>query len=388
MKMKSTADNQTVSVEENSSNKFKKVLGIAVAMILSIALAASGATGLVSATIKTYTVTDGVKSESFTTYEKLDSAKALAKTSLTADNNDKIELDSNGNNYAVKIVRNCEISLTADGKTEKHIVEQTNLSDALDKLGVKIGKDDVVSLSLASKLSEGMKVKIDRVSYDTVTKTEELDYKAYTALASTVKTLDGSAVKQGQTGVVTHVYKNKLVNGKVEKSELVEQKLEKVTGTPTTTASTTTSTTSNSRTTTNVKVADNVSGAVAYASSGKAVSCVSELAPSKTVLLDDNGVPLNYSNVITGPATAYSGDGTTSTGVTPRPGYVAVDPSEIPYGSKLYIVSTDGIVYGYAIAADTGGFIYNSSTVVDLYYNTESECINFGRRNVKIYVLS
>ena len=105
-------------------------------------------------------------------------------------------------------------------------------------------------------------------------------------------------------------------------------------------------------------------------------------------MLDDNGVPLNYSNVITGSATAYSGDGTTSTGVTPRPGYVAVDPSEIPYGTKLYIVSTDGIVYGYAIAADTGGFIYNSSTVVDLYYNTESECINFGRRNVKIYVLS
>ena len=34
---------------------------------------------------------------------------------------------------------------------------------------------------------------------------------------------------------------------------------------------------------------------------------------------------------------------------------MAVDPDVIPYGTKLYITSTDGkFVYGYAVATDTG----------------------------------
>ncbi len=71
------------------------------------------------------------------------------------------------------------------------------------------------------------------------------------------------------------------------------------------------------------------------------------------------------------------------------PGRVAVDPDQIPYGTKLYIVSSDGrYVYGYAVAADTGGFVWNGSgTTVDLYMNTYSECMSFGRRTVEIYVL-
>ena len=36
---------------------------------------------------------------------------------------------------------------------------------------------------------------------------------------------------------------------------------------------------------------------------------------------------------------------------------------------------------------DTGGFIYNSDTVLDLYMNTEAECQAFGRRDMMIYIL-
>ena len=56
-------------------------------------------------------------------------------------------------------------------------------------------------------------------------------------------------------------------------------------------------------------------------------------------------------------------------------------------GSKLYITTPNGnIVYGTAVAADTGGAIKGNK--VDLYYNTYNECIQFGRRNVTVYVLS
>jgi 3D (Asp-Asp-Asp) domain-containing protein len=55
-------------------------------------------------------------------------------------------------------------------------------------------------------------------------------------------------------------------------------------------------------------------------------------------------------------------------------------------GTKLYIESADGsYVYGTAIAADTGGAIKGNR--IDLCYNTRSEAISFGRRQMKVYIL-
>jgi 3D (Asp-Asp-Asp) domain-containing protein len=95
----------------------------------------------------------------------------------------------------------------------------------------------------------------------------------------------------------------------------------------------------------------------------------------------------SYSKKLTMTATAYTGGTKTATGTTPRYGEVAVDPSVIPLGSKLYIECSDGsIVYGVAYAEDTGGAI--KGNIVDLYYNSRSECIQFGRRSVTVYILN
>ena len=62
-------------------------------------------------------------------------------------------------------------------------------------------------------------------------------------------------------------------------------------------------------------------------------------------------------------------------------------PSVIPLGSELFIIASDGsVVYGYATAEDTGGNIKGHT--VDLFYNNNSLCRSFGRRNVTIYVLN
>lgn len=79
-------------------------------------------------------------------------------------------------------------------------------------------------------------------------------------------------------------------------------------------------------------------------------------------------------------ATAYSGGGTTASGMAAAVGRVAVDPRVIPLGTRLYIES-----YGYAVAADTGGAIKGNR--IDLYMNSESACNSFGRRNVTVHVL-
>lgn len=90
--------------------------------------------------------------------------------------------------------------------------------------------------------------------------------------------------------------------------------------------------------------------------------------------------PTSYKWKKTFEATAYTGGGTTASGLAAKVGRVAVDPKVIPLGSELYISG-----YGYCTAADTGGAI--KGNIVDLYFNTYSECVNFGRRNVTVYFI-
>lgn len=102
------------------------------------------------------------------------------------------------------------------------------------------------------------------------------------------------------------------------------------------------------------------------------------------------GTNLEYTEILDFQATAYYCEpyawNTTYTGTEARVGAIAVDPNFIPLGTKMYIVSADGeYVYGYCTAEDTGGAI--KGKIVDLYFNTYQECIQFGRRDVKIYIL-
>lgn len=84
-------------------------------------------------------------------------------------------------------------------------------------------------------------------------------------------------------------------------------------------------------------------------------------------------------------ATAYSahdpGNGAyTASGTPVRRGVIAVDPSFIPIGTRVYIPG-----YGEAVAEDTGGAIVGN--VIDIAFDTHEEAIEFGRREMEIYIL-
>lgn len=114
---------------------------------------------------------------------------------------------------------------------------------------------------------------------------------------------------------------------------------------------------------------------------------ISDIEMPDDILFDENGVPLNYSKKITGIASAYHMGHTTSTGTSVHPGVVAVNPNIIPYGSKMYIVTDDGWVYGYSSAEDTGGFIYwDNAPIADLYVSSVDFAYQWGRRSVSIYI--
>ena len=81
--------------------------------------------------------------------------------------------------------------------------------------------------------------------------------------------------------------------------------------------------------------------------------------------------PNNYGGAV-GNVTAF--------GLPARRGVVAVDPYVIPLGTRVHV---DG--YGDAIAGDVGGAIRGRR--IDLCFNTYEEAIQFGRRNVTVYIL-
>ena len=89
-------------------------------------------------------------------------------------------------------------------------------------------------------------------------------------------------------------------------------------------------------------------------------------------------------------ATAYTASctgcsGITATGINLKtnPGLkvIAVDPSVIPLGSKVWVEG-----YGNAIAGDTGGAIKGNK--IDLFMANQSDAISFGRKQVKVRILN
>ena len=73
-------------------------------------------------------------------------------------------------------------------------------------------------------------------------------------------------------------------------------------------------------------------------------------------------------------------NGITSTGVTATTNRtIAVDPTVIPYGSKVVI---NGQVY---VAEDCGGAIKNNR--IDIYMGSHAEALNSGVFDVEVYLL-
>lgn len=88
-------------------------------------------------------------------------------------------------------------------------------------------------------------------------------------------------------------------------------------------------------------------------------------------------------------ATAYTAYcegciGITKTGVdlikNPDARVIAVDPSVIPLGSKVYVEG-----YGYARAEDTGGAIKGNR--IDIYMEKEKDALKYGVQDVKVKII-
>ena len=83
-------------------------------------------------------------------------------------------------------------------------------------------------------------------------------------------------------------------------------------------------------------------------------------------------------------ATAYSLRGRTASGRMVEKGLIAADPRHLPLGSRVRLDA--GAYSGEYLVADTGALVRGKR--IDIWTPTSREAMRFGRRTVKLTVLS
>ncbi len=83
-------------------------------------------------------------------------------------------------------------------------------------------------------------------------------------------------------------------------------------------------------------------------------------------------------------ATAYSLRGRTASGRMVAKGLIAADPRHLPLGSRVRLEA--GAYSGEYLVADTGGLVRGKR--IDIWTPSSREAMRFGRRTVKLTVLS
>lgn len=239
--------------------------------------------------------------------------------------------------------------------------------DALALAGYTADQDDFVEPALDTVITTTAYIDFAKVDYVNGSYEQSIPYSTEVVYSAEYDKGYSELTTAGTNGTELISYTEKLVNGVSQEKT--------VTNTQTVKAPTSA-----------VKV---VGTKVKVVKTSESVNSISTLKAPFSIELDENGNPVNYKSKRVARATAYTYTGNNcSTGVAPQPGYIAVNPNVIPYGTKMYIKSADGsVVYGYAVAADTGGFIRRFPTGVDLFMSTESACRQFGVQNMEIYIL-
>lgn len=261
-----------------------------------------------------------------------------------------------GNTASLSIQRAQEITVQADGATHVAEIVSGEVQDALTACGIVLNEHDYTEPSLHTEVDENTKIVVHRVQYNDTVTYEQIPFETeyvYTSLYYRKKSRT-TIMQEGHEGTNEITHRQRIVDGAVESSQVIS-------------------------------VVQTVAPQNTIIKAYGAGAAVSSLTGPELV----NGVPASYTAVYTGRATGYySKRGRGASGLGLYYGTVAVNPNLIPYGTKLYIASTDGkFVYGYAIATDTGGALMNGTCLVDLFYETYGESLINGVQQVNVYVV-
>jgi uncharacterized protein YabE (DUF348 family) len=239
----------------------------------------------------------------------------------------------------INVNRAVSVRLDVDGGTELLRTPKVPVGNVLQAAGIELGPLDRVNIPLGDTVAEGTVIIVNRVA-------EKIVYDTY-QLPAPVERLNDPHMERGESriaragtpGVGERWFKVTFVDGRPTGRTLLGDLI----------------------------VSNPVSRLIAFGT----VSTVSR-----------GGNTVRFRSALDVLATAYSleNGNYTCTGQHVRFGVVAVDPAVIPLGTRLYIEG-----YGYATADDIGRAIRGNR--IDVFFESEWDCIRWGRRYTKVYVL-
>lgn len=314
-----------------------------------------------------------------------DPESILKTVDITYGEDDKVTVSKPSfRTFNIAVRYSFPVYITVGNTTTTVTTTGASVGELLDLANVIVSENDIINYDLDTEICSTAYIDVIDIDYVTETYNKRIYFQEKTIYSSDYPR-GTRIVKDGVEGQKQITCKKTIVNGVVTEEEILSETViteavdrQIIVGTKKTASAVKVP----------AKVEEPSKTVNAAVSTSSSVSCISTLTPAAEIALDANGNPVNYTKHLTVQATAYLAAGNCATGVKCVPGYIAVNPNYIPYGTKMYIKSSDGkYVYGYAVAADTGGFVRNNPTQVDLSFATSAACTNFGRRNVEIYIL-
>lgn len=285
-------------------------------------------------------------------------SKVLAERNITLNEGDEVTPALNERVHdgdAIVIGRVKSITLINGKEQERLTTAKRTVAEVLEQQGLSLGEGVRLNAELEDRVSDNMTIALTYVKEEVLVEEEAVPYntqrKSTTRLAAGVT----EVVQAGSDGVCEKTYKAYYENGDLVSKELLQE-------------------------TVTVAAVDEV---VEYGERPR----MSIAYHSGTI---SRGSSYRYKGTIQVTATAYCPSSSpsryTATGIPARYGVVAVDPSVIPLGTRLYIEAADGSwTYGTAVAADTGGAVKGNK--IDVFLETRAEAIQFGVRQATVYIL-
>ena len=288
--------------------------------------------------------------------------KILSAADITLQEHDEVtpELDSDlGQDQSITVQQAFQLTLIDGGKEQQSWSTSTTVADFLKRENIQLNEHDKLNRKADGFVKPGSIVEVVRVEKVTDVVEEPTNFAVVTK--NDAKLLKGheKVVQEGKKGSVQREFEIVKENGKEVSRTLLSE-----------------------------KVIEEPQKKIVSIGSKVMVASAATSKKSVAVSRGDSSAPAGGKEFYV-TATAYTAhcngcSGITATGINlrsnPQLKVIAVDPSVIPLGSKVWVEG-----YGYAIAGDTGGAIKGMK--IDLHVPTKSAAYQFGRRQVKLKVI-
>lgn len=310
----------------------------------------------------TYVINDGERVVTYTTFAT-DPAEVLGQAGVPLEEYDTYTTEAVDGEATITVNRARRISLRYHGKTTAVSSQGETVGQLLQRLDMELTEADVLSHSPEEQVFDGMVLTVDRIvtrrETFSATVPHEIQYRTDEILPLGAETI----LTEGADGELLRTADVTYVNGRETSRSILSEMV----------------------------LRQPVTEIVGVGSMDEPEAETAMPVIGDGYITLPTGEVLTYTRTDTVEATAYTHtdkgcDRVTATGTTVHWGTVAVDPSRIPYGTRMFIVANDGsYVYGIATAEDCGGDIKGDR--MDLYMPSYEQCRQFGRRRCTLYFL-